>query len=99
MTISTGGELAVAALQALGVDHVFGIVSVHNLPIVDALGRAASPGGPTTGSRPIRFVPVRHEQAAVQAADGLARATGGLGVALTSTGPGTANAMGGLFEA
>ncbi|MGE3590256.1 MAG: thiamine pyrophosphate-binding protein [Ilumatobacteraceae bacterium] len=84
----TGGEAAVAALEALGVEHVFGIVSVHNLPIVDALGRST-----------IEMIPVRHEQGAVHAADGYARATGRLGVALTSTGPGAANAMGGLIEA
>jgi len=84
----TGGEAVVAALEALGVRHVFGIVSVHNLPIVDALARSS-----------VTMVEVRHEQGAVHAADGDARATGGLGVALASTGPGTANAMGGLFEA
>jgi acetolactate synthase-1/2/3 large subunit len=61
---------------------------VHNLPIVDALGRSS-----------IEMVAVRHEQGAVHAADGYARATGRLGVALTSTGPGAANAMGGLIEA
>jgi acetolactate synthase-1/2/3 large subunit len=61
---------------------------VHNLPIVDALARSS-----------VTMVEVRHEQGAVHAADGYARATGGLGVALASTGPGTANAMGGLFEA
>ncbi|MBI5088211.1 MAG: thiamine pyrophosphate-binding protein, partial [Actinobacteria bacterium] len=84
----TGGEAVVAALEALGVQHVFGIVSVHNLPIVDALGRSS-----------IEMVAVRHEQGAAHAADGYARATGRLGVALTSTGPGAANAMGGLLEA
>jgi acetolactate synthase-1/2/3 large subunit len=85
----TGGEAVVAALEALGVRHVFGIVSVHNLPIVDALARSSS----------VQMVEVRHEQGAVHAADGYARATGGLGVALASTGPGPANAMPGLFEA
>ncbi|TDD84027.1 thiamine pyrophosphate-binding protein [Actinomadura rubrisoli] len=89
MTARTGGDLVVEALRALGVDHLFGIASVHNLPILDAVRRH---GG-------ITVVSVRHEQAAVHAADGYARATGGLGVALASTGPGTANAMGGLFEA
>jgi acetolactate synthase-1/2/3 large subunit len=87
--ITTGGEAVVAALEALGVRHVFGIVSVHNLPIVDAIGRSAQ----------IRFVETRHEQGAAHCADGYARATGELGVALTSTGPGAANAMGGLLEA
>ena len=87
--MATGGDAVVAALDALGVEHVFGIVSVHNLPIVDAIERGGS----------IRFVPVRHEQAAVHCADGYARASGRLGVALTSTGPGAANAMGALHEA
>ena len=86
---TTGGDAVVAALEALGVEHVFGIVSVHNLPIVDAIERAET----------MRFVPVRHEQAAVHCADGYARASGRLGVALTSTGPGAANAMGALHEA
>ena len=72
----TGSEAVVAALEALGVQHVFGIVSVHNLPIVDALSRSS-----------IEMVAVRHEQGAAHAADGYARATGRLGVALTSTGP------------
>jgi acetolactate synthase-1/2/3 large subunit len=89
MQTMTGGEAVVAALEALGVRHVFGIVSVHNLPIVDAISRSSA----------VTMVEVRHEQGAVHAADGYARASGGLGVALASTGPGTANAMGGLFEA
>ncbi len=89
MTTGTGGDAVVGALRALGVRHVFGIVSVHNLPIVDAIRRD---GG-------IEWVPTRHEQAAVHSADGYARSTGSLGVAVVSTGPGTANAMGGLYEA
>lgn len=89
MSARTGGEAVVDALRALGVRHVFGIVSVHNLPIFDAILRDGS----------IRHVPVRHEQAALHAADAYARATGRLGVAIASTGPGTTNAMTGLFEA
>jgi acetolactate synthase-1/2/3 large subunit len=89
MTTMTGGEAAVAALRALNVDTVFGIVSVHNIPILDAVSE--TPG--------IELVGCRHEQGAVHAADGFARATGGLGVCVTSTGPGAANAMGGLYEA
>lgn len=89
MQQGTGGEVVVDALAALGVEHVFGIVSVHNLPIYDALARDDR----------IAIVPVRHEQGAAHAADGYARATGRLGVALTSTGPGAANSLGGLFEA
>lgn len=89
MTARTGGDLVNAALVALGVRHVFGIVSVHNIPIFDAIAR----GGAITP------IAVRHEQGALHAADGYARATGGLGVAITSTGPGATNAMTGLFEA
>ena len=85
----TGGEAVYESLRALGVEHVFGIVSIHNIPIYDAILRG---GG-------ITAVSVRHEQGAVHAADGYARATGKLGVAITSTGPGAANGMTGLFEA
>jgi acetolactate synthase-1/2/3 large subunit len=85
----TGGEAVYETLRALGVEHVFGIVSVHNIPIYDAILR----GG---GITPIS---VRHEQGALHAADGYARTTGKLGVAITSTGPGVTNSMTGLFEA
>ena len=84
----TGGEAVARSLEALGVTHVFGIVSVHNLPIYDALDAS-----------PIEVVACRHEQFAVHAADGYARATGRLGVALASSGPGTTNAVSGLYEA
>jgi acetolactate synthase-1/2/3 large subunit len=89
VTQMTGGEAVVAALKKLGVEHVFGIVSVHNLPIYDAIERDGS----------ITPISVRHEQAATHAADGYARATGKLGVVIASTGPGTTNTMTGLFEA
>jgi acetolactate synthase I/II/III large subunit len=89
MASMSGGDLVVRTLKAAGVDTVFGIVSVHNIPIYDAIGRL---GG-------IRPVPVRQEQAAVLAADGYARVTGKLGVAISSTGPGAGNAMGGITEA
>src|SRR5579871_6082566 len=85
----TGGEAVASALEALGVRHVFGIVSVHNLPIYDAIARRGT----------ITPIGVRHEQAAAHAADGYARATGRLGVVIASTGPGTTNTMTGLFEA
>lgn len=86
---TTGGDAVAEALEVLGVRHVFGIVSVHNLPMFDAVARR----GATT------IVPCRHEQGAVHAADGYARATGELAVAITSTGPGAANAMSALYEA
>ena len=85
----TGGEAVASALEILGVRHVFGIVSVHNLPIYDAIARRGT----------ITPIGVRHEQAAAHAADGSARATGELGVVIASTGPGTTNTMTGLFEA
>jgi acetolactate synthase-1/2/3 large subunit len=82
----SGGELLVEVLREAGVEVVFGVVSVHNLPLVEAV------------SRELRFVPVRHEATAVNAADGYARATHGLGCALTSTGTGAGNAAGSLVE-
>ncbi|WP_038170547.1 thiamine pyrophosphate-binding protein [Tomitella biformata] len=81
-----GGDLLVQVLREAGVETVFGIVSVHNQPLVQAV------------SKHLRFVPVRHEATAVSAADGYARATGGLGCALTSTGTGAGNAAGSLIE-
>ena len=85
----TGGEVVHEVLVRAGVSHVFGVVSVHNLPIYDAIAR----GGRITA------VAMRHEQAAVHAADGYARASGRLGVAVASTGPGAANCVPGLYEA
>ena len=76
------------AFAAAGVRTAFGLPGVHNL----SFWRETGPGLP-------RIVGVRHEQTAVYAADGLARATGGLGVALTTTGPGAANAVGAFGEA
>jgi acetolactate synthase-1/2/3 large subunit len=72
-----------------GVRHVFGIVSIHNMPIVDAISRTDD----------IEFITTRHEQSAAHMADGYARATGSMGVACGSTGPGTTNMMTGLYEA
>ena len=89
MTERTGGDVVVDVLARSGVEVVFGIPSVHNLPIYDAIRRDSR----------IRAMSVRHEQGAVGAADGFARTTGRLGVCLTSTGPGAANAMGGQLEA
>jgi len=70
------------------VEICFGLPGVHNLALWDALRES-----------PIRLVGVRHEQAAAYAADGYARATGRLGVALTTTGPGAANTLGAVGEA
>ena len=85
----SGGEAVYWALRALGVECVFGISSIHNLPIFEAIDRV---GG-------VAHVSSRHEQAATHAADGYARATGKLGVVIASTGPGTTNTATGLLEA
>ncbi|MFI7874517.1 thiamine pyrophosphate-binding protein [Streptomyces salinarius] len=89
MRYDHGGGLLTAHLKSLGVDTVFGIVSVHNLPLVEAV--EADPE--------LRFVPVRHEASAVNAADAYGRARGSIGCALTSTGTGAGNAAGSLIEA
>ncbi|MDT9692844.1 thiamine pyrophosphate-binding protein [Streptomyces sp. P9(2023)] len=86
MRHDNGGDLLVAVLRELGIDTVFGIVSVHNLPLVEAV------------DRDLRFVPVRHEASAVNAADAYGRARGSIGCALTSTGTGAGNAAGSLIE-
>jgi thiamine pyrophosphate-dependent acetolactate synthase large subunit-like protein len=84
----TGAASLVEMLEQLGVELVFGLPGVHNLPIWKALSDSN-----------IRLVGVRHEQTAAYAADGYARATGRLGVALVTTGPGAANTLGGTGEA
>jgi acetolactate synthase-1/2/3 large subunit len=83
-----GGTLVVRALEQAGVELVFGLPGVHNLAIWRALADS-----------PIRLVGVRHEQAAAYAADGYARTSGRAGVALVTTGPGAANAVGATGEA
>ena len=84
----TGGVVLVAALRALDVEVAFGLPGVHNL----AAWRGFSDSG-------VRLVGVRHEQTAGYAADGYARSTGRLGVALTTTGPGAANVVAATGEA
>lgn len=85
----TGADQIAHALAAMGVRHVFGIVSIHNMPIFDAINRLGA----------TQIIDVRHEQAGTHAADGYARATGKLGVMIASTGPGTTNTVTGLYEA
>ena len=86
--MSTGAQVIVAELERAGVEVCFGLPGVHNLALWEALRESS-----------IRLVGVRHEQAAAYAADGYARATGRLGVALTTTGPGAANTLGAVGEA
>ncbi len=85
----TVGDLVAEFLSACGVRTAFGIVSVHNIPLLDAIGRRNA----------IRFVGVRGEMGGGHMADAYARAAGGLGVLITSTGPAAANAVPALVEA
>ena len=85
----TIGDVVAEFLQAIGVTAAFGVISVHNTPMLDAIGRRNA----------IRFVRARGEAGAGSMADAYARVTGGLGVLITSTGPGAANACGALVEA
>ena len=87
-TAVNGAALAVAALERAGVEVAFGLPGVHNLALWRVLGES-----------PIRLVGVRHEQTAAYAADGYARTTGRVGVALTTTGPGAANTLAAVGEA
>jgi acetolactate synthase-1/2/3 large subunit len=85
----TVAELVADFLARIGVNTCFGIVSVHNVPMLDAIGRRNA----------IRYAMVRNEMGGAHMADGYARATGQLGVMFSSTGPGAANAVPGLVEA
>jgi acetolactate synthase I/II/III large subunit len=84
-----GSEILVRCLQAEGVKYVWGYPGGAVLYIYDALYKQQS----------IEHVLVRHEQAAVHAADGYARATGDVGVALVTSGPGVTNAVTGIATA
>jgi acetolactate synthase I/II/III large subunit len=87
MSQRNGGQLLVDLMRQYRVGAAFGVSSIHNLPLVEALDAAGL------------YVAVRHEAAAVNAADAYARVSGGLGVAITSTGTGAGNAAGSMVEA
>ena len=95
----TVGELVAAFLEANGVGAAFGVISIHNMPILDAFGRRAARAAERRAPAPIRFVPARSEPGAVNMADAYARVSGGLGVAVTSTGTAAGNACGAMVEA
>ena len=84
-----GAEVLVKALQAEGVKYVWGYPGGAVLHIYDAIYR----------QNDFDHILVRHEQAAVHAADGYARATGDVGVALVTSGPGVTNAVTGIATA
>ncbi len=85
----TVGELAARFLEQCGVKAAFGVISIHNMPILDAFNTRQK----------IRFVSARGEAGACNMADAYARVTGVLGVCVTSTGTGAGNAAGALVEA
>ncbi|MBU6465459.1 acetolactate synthase 3 catalytic subunit [Simplicispira hankyongi] len=84
-----GAEILVKALQAEGVKYIWGYPGGAVLYIYDALYKQDT----------MQHVLVRHEQAAIHAADGYARATGDVGVALVTSGPGVTNAVTGIATA
>ncbi|WP_310565004.1 acetolactate synthase 3 catalytic subunit [Hydrogenophaga sp.] len=84
-----GAEIMVRALQSEGVKYIWGYPGGAVLYIYDALYKQDT----------MQHVLVRHEQAAVHAADGYARATGDVGVALVTSGPGVTNAITGIATA
>ena len=84
-----GAEMVLKALADQGVDVVFGYPGGAVLPIYDALFK----------QNHLRHILVRHEQAAVHAAEGYARSTGKVGVVLVTSGPGATNAVTGLTDA
>ncbi len=86
----TGAQILVHYLEDEGVEHIWGYPGGAALPIYDALD---------TDARKMKHVLVRHEQAAVHAADGFARSTGLPGVALVTSGPGATNTVTGIATA
>jgi acetolactate synthase-1/2/3 large subunit len=85
----SGGEIVIRALKDAGVKHVWGYPGGAALHIYDALYRQED----------VHHLLVRHEQAAVHAADGFSRSTGEVGTALVTSGPGATNAITGIATA
>jgi acetolactate synthase-1/2/3 large subunit len=84
----TGAQMVVAALKAEHIDTVFGYPGGQALPLYDALYDSG-----------INHILTRHEQGAVHAADGYARATGKTGVCISTSGPGATNLVTGIATA
>jgi acetolactate synthase I/II/III large subunit len=87
--LAPGAEVLLRALKEQGVEVIFGYPGGAVLPIYDAIFKQNA----------IRHVLVRHEQAAVHAAEGYARSTGRTGCVLVTSGPGATNAVTGLVDA
>ena len=86
---ATVGDCIANFLAAQDIEATFGVISIHNMPMLDAIGRLGT----------LRFVPSRGEAGAVNMADACARVSGKLSAAFTSTGTGAGNAAGALIEA
>jgi acetolactate synthase-1/2/3 large subunit len=84
----TGAEILCESLTKLGVHHLFGYPGGAILPVYDALGKSK-----------LHHILVRHEQGATHMADGYARASGGIGVAMATSGPGATNMVTGIATA
>jgi len=84
----TGAEILCETLTRLGVRHIFGYPGGAILPVYDALGKSK-----------LHHILVRHEQGATHMADGYARASGGVGVAMATSGPGATNMVTGIATA
>ncbi len=89
MEMLSGAQIVIRALEDQGVDMIFGYPGGAVIDIYDAIYEA----------KKLKHVLVRHEQAAVHAADGYARATGKVGVALATSGPGATNCITGIATA
>ncbi len=87
--IMSGADMVIQALLDNGVDTIFGYPGGAVLPIYDAIFQSGK----------IKHILVRHEQAALHAAEGYARSTGKVGAALVTSGPGATNAVTGLTDA
>jgi acetolactate synthase I/II/III large subunit len=84
----TGAEILCETLTRLGVKDIFGYPGGAILPVYDALGKSK-----------LHHILVRHEQGATHMADGYARASGGVGVAMATSGPGATNMVTGIATA
>ena len=84
----TGGEIVVECMNRLGVDLIFGYPGGAILPVYDALYDSG-----------IKHILTRHEQAAIHAAEGYARATGKPGTVIATSGPGATNLVTGIADA
>ena len=84
----TGAQIVCETLEHLGVRHIFGYPGGAILPVYDAIGKSK-----------LHHILVRHEQGATHMADGYARASGGVGVAMATSGPGATNMVTGIATA